>query len=153
MTQPAPNGTATPDERSSVMRVGAFVIERFPPAPQIVLMLVLFVAAMLMSDVLLAPGVGGDLGDVNLLAAAAGLFGSVLFIVRLRLYDDVKDADTDRVENPTRPIPRGLVTVRELDVAALVLLVVEGAAIATISFAILSVAVFFYFRIFPLEDD
>ena len=28
-----------------------------------------------------------------------------------------------------------------------------GAAIATISFAILSVAVFFYFRIFPLEDD
>jgi multiple sugar transport system permease protein len=28
-----------------------------------------------------------------------------------------------------------------------------GAAIATISFAILSVAVFIYFRIFPLEDD
>ena len=28
-----------------------------------------------------------------------------------------------------------------------------GAAIATISFVILSVAVFFYFRIFPLEDD
>ena len=28
-----------------------------------------------------------------------------------------------------------------------------GAAVATISFAILSVAVFFYFRIFPLEDD
>lgn len=28
-----------------------------------------------------------------------------------------------------------------------------GAAIATISFAILSVAVFFYFRVFPLEDE
>jgi hypothetical protein len=123
---------ATTDERGAPRRVLAFLIERFPPAPQLVLMTVLFIAATTMSDVLLAPGIGGPLGDVDPLAAIAGFLGSLLFIVRLRLYDDVKDADTDRVENPTRPIPRGLVSTRELDVAGVLVLLVEGALIASV---------------------
>jgi 4-hydroxybenzoate polyprenyltransferase len=121
-----------PDERGVLPRVGTFLVERFPPAPQLVLMAVLFVAATLMSGILLPERVTGHLGDIEPLRALAGFVGSLLFIVRLRLYDDVKDADTDRVENPTRPIPRGLVTVRELDVTALVVLLVEGALIATV---------------------
>lgn len=120
------------DSRSAVVRVFAFLVERFPPAPQLVLMAVLFVAATLMSGILLEPGPASGVGDVDWSKGAAGFLGSLLFIVRLRLYDDVKDADTDRVENPTRPIPRGLVTVRELDVAAAVVLVVEGALIASV---------------------
>jgi 4-hydroxybenzoate polyprenyltransferase len=128
-----PNGTAAvTDPRSAVQRVGVFLVERFPPAPQLVLMSVLFVAATLMSGMLLAPDVGGSLGDIDAGRAIAGFLGSLLFIVRLRLYDDVKDADTDRVENPTRPIPRGLVSVRELDVTALLVLVVEGLLIASV---------------------
>lgn len=123
---------ATSDERSTPRRVLAFLVERFPPVPQLVLMSVLFVAATTMSGVLLAPDVGGRLGDIDPIAAVAGFLGSLLFIIRLRLYDDVKDADTDRVDNPTRPIPRGLVTVRELDVTALIVLVVEGALIASV---------------------
>lgn len=123
---------ARADGRSAVARVLAFLVERFPPVPQLVLMTVLFVAATLMSGVLLDPGPAEDVGEIDWLKAAAGFLGSLLFIVRLRLYDDVKDADTDRVENPTRPIPRGLVSVRELDVAAAVVLVVEGALIASV---------------------
>lgn len=120
------------DERGAARRVLAFLVERFPPVPQLVLMAVLFVAATLMGGVMLAPAIGGSLGDIDPAKALAGFVGSLLFIVRLRLYDDVKDADTDRIENPTRPIPRGLVTVRELDVAAAVVLVVEGALIASV---------------------
>jgi hypothetical protein len=127
-----PRTNAAQDERGAAIRVLAFLVERFPPVPQLVLMIVLFVAATLMSGVLIAPGVGGTLGDVQPAAALAGFLGSLLFIVRLRVYDDVKDADTDRVENPTRPIPRGLVSVRELDVAGVVILVVEGALIASV---------------------
>jgi len=56
----------------------------------------------------------------------------MLFIIRLRAYDDVKDADTDRTEHPDRPIPRGLVTVRELDVAAVLILIVEGVLLACV---------------------
>jgi 4-hydroxybenzoate polyprenyltransferase len=120
------------DERGAGVRVAMFLIERFPPPPQLVLMTVLFVAATLMGGVLLAPEGGGTLGTIDPGKAAAGFVGALLFIVRLRLYDDVKDADTDRVENPMRPIPRGLVTVRELDVTAAVVLAVEGLLIASV---------------------
>ncbi len=120
------------DTRGSVARVFAFLIERFPPAPQLVLMAVLFVAATLMSAVLLPESLTGSLGDIDPLKALAGFVGSLLFIVRLRVYDDVKDADTDRIENPTRPIPRGLVSIRELDVAGVVILLVEAALIASV---------------------
>ncbi|MCW2923944.1 MAG: ubiA prenyltransferase family protein [Thermoleophilia bacterium] len=113
-------------------RALAFLLERFPPAPQLILMAVLFVAATLMSGILLDEGLTGHLGDVQVLPAICGFVGSLLFIVRLRVYDDVKDADTDRVENPTRPIPRGLVSIRELDVTGLIILVVEGALIASV---------------------
>ncbi|MEO6867066.1 MAG: hypothetical protein ABI200_03515 [Gaiellales bacterium] len=120
------------DERGVLRRVSLFLIERFPPGPQLVLLVVLFIAATLMSGLLLAPDVGGTLGNIEPLPAVCAFIGSLLFIVRLRLYDDVKDADTDRVENPTRPIPRGLVSVRELDVVGVLVLVIEGALIAVV---------------------
>ncbi len=127
-----PSGRDRSDERGSVRRVLAFLAERFPPVPQLVLMAVLFVAATLMSGVLLPESLTGRLGDIDPLKAIAGFVGSLLFIVRLRVYDDVKDADADRVENPTRPIPRGLVSIRELDVTGVVILLVEGALIASV---------------------
>ena len=120
------------DGRGSVRRVLAFLVERFPPIPQLVLMGVLFVAATLMPAILLPASLTGQLGDIDVLEAIAGFVGSLLFIVRLRVYDDVKDADTDRVENPTRPIPRGLVSIRELDATGVVILLVEGALIASV---------------------
>lgn len=118
--------------RAAAVRVASFLLERFPPVPQLVLMAVLFVAATLMSGVLLSPRPAGSLGTIDPLDALAGFVGSLLFIVRLRVYDDVKDAETDRAENPARPIPRGLVTVRELDAAGVLILLVEGALIASV---------------------
>ena len=127
-----PGNEHADDPRGSVARVLAFLVERFPPVPQLILMAVLFVAATLMSAVLLPESITGELGDIDPLKAIAGFVGSLLFIVRLRVYDDVKDADADRIENPTRPIPRGLVSIRELDVTGVVILLVEGALIASV---------------------
>lgn len=123
-----------PDEAAGAapVRVLRFLVERFPPAPQLILMTVLFVAGTLMSGVLLDRDLTGALGDVRPIPALCGFLGSLLFIVRLRVYDDVKDADTDRVENPSRPIPRGLVSIRELDVAGVIILIVEAALIAAV---------------------
>lgn len=112
------------DASSVLIRVLKFLVERFPPAAQLILMVILFVAATLMSGVVIESEDG--LTDLHAAKALAGFLGALLFIIRLRLYDDVKDADTDRVENPTRPIPRGLVSVRELDLTACVVLVAEG---------------------------
>jgi 4-hydroxybenzoate polyprenyltransferase len=39
--------------------------------------------------------------------------GSFFFFVILRGMDEIKDVDKDRVANPTRPLPRGLISLRE----------------------------------------
>ncbi len=106
------------DIRGTVPRVRSCLAERLPPPSQLALMTTMFVAATSMSGLLLAPRIGGTLGDIHPWRTIAGFAGALLFIVRLRCDDDVRIADTDRVETPTRPSSRGLV-------AALVL-VVEG---------------------------
>lgn len=60
--------------------------------------------------------------------AAAGLVG---LLVLLRLMDEVKDVDKDRVAHPERPIPRGLVSEDEVRTA---IRVVTGALIVLASF-------------------
>jgi len=125
-------GTGVADGRGAARRVMAFLIERFPPAPQLVLMAVLFVAATTMPELLLVPDVVERVGDIEVGAALCAFFAALLFVVRLRVFDDVKDADVDRVESPDRPIPRGLVSVRELDVTAVLILAIEGVLMANV---------------------
>ncbi|MEO0557153.1 MAG: UbiA family prenyltransferase [Bacteroidota bacterium] len=47
------------------------------------------------------------------------------FFFQLRVADEWKDAETDRLHQPERPVPRGLVTLRELTIAALVVAAVQ----------------------------
>ena len=44
----------------------------------------------------------------------AVILGSIIFFVKLRLYDEIKDYEVDLIQNPDRPLPRGLVTRDEL---------------------------------------
>lgn len=39
---------------------------------------------------------------------------ALLFFFRLRLFDEIKDYELDIVINPTRPLPRGLLTINDL---------------------------------------
>lgn len=43
-------------------------------------------------------------------------FGSLFFFLQLRIADEFKDADEDARYRPYRPVPRGLVTLRQLGV-------------------------------------
>jgi UbiA prenyltransferase family len=45
---------------------------------------------------------------------AAGFVSSLLFFMQLRIADEWKDAADDRAFRPYRPVPRGLVSLREL---------------------------------------
>ena len=47
------------------------------------------------------------------------------FFFQLRVADEWKDAEADRRHQPERPVPRGLVTLRELTVAALAVAAVQ----------------------------
>ena len=78
-----------------------YLTERSPPAA------LLFIAA----GIALAPMACRRSIDWGLLAAGtAGIFG---LLVLMRLGDELKDFEKDRVIHPERPLPRGLLTVAQ----------------------------------------
>lgn len=52
-------------------------------------------------------------------------FFTVLFFFQLRLFDEIKDYEHDLVHNPTRPLPRGLVSIKEVGTILAVLIVLQ----------------------------
>jgi 4-hydroxybenzoate polyprenyltransferase len=52
-----------------------------------------------------------------------------LFFAQLRIADEHKDAEDDRAFRPERPVPRGLVTLRELRLVAVAAAVVQAALV------------------------
>lgn len=67
-----------------------------------------------------APGPGWPVA-LTAVAVALGFF------FQLRVADEWKDAEADRLHQPERPVPRGLVTLRELTAAALAVAAVQVA--------------------------
>lgn len=65
---------------------------------------------------------GTPFSPKSVLAASAALF---LFLLRLRIFDEHKDAQHDQEFHPKRPVPRGLVTLKELRWLLAVVLLLE----------------------------
>ena len=62
-----------------------------------------------------------------LLKAALVAFGTaLLFFLQMRIADEFKDADEDARYRPYRPVPRGLITLRELGIVAVAAGVVQA---------------------------
>lgn len=51
--------------------------------------------------------------------------GVIIFFVKLRFYDEIKDYELDKIINPTRPLPRGLLTVDNLKRAITIVILIE----------------------------
>jgi 4-hydroxybenzoate polyprenyltransferase len=106
-------------------RVGpwlTYVAERSPPAALV------FVA----SGIALAPmAFRGAMDWAVFLACSAGVFG---LLVLLRLADELKDFEKDKVIHPQRPLPRGLLTLAQARTAMRVvsLLLVLAAALGAL---------------------
>jgi len=96
-------------------RLVEFVRERFPPAIYGPLIAV-FTAAAFVPTVGHAPD-GFDAGRYVVAALAVGAA-----FLHLRIADELKDVEVDRLGRPERPLPRGLVSARELRVVAIVVL-------------------------------
>lgn len=99
-----------------ILRYWQYLSERFHPAQFTLL-------AVLIGGVLLLGSVGdvSKLPDLSsMLTASVALF---LFLLRLRIFDEFKDHAHDMLHYPERPLPRGLVSKREL---RLLLLLVWG---------------------------
>lgn len=108
---------------SSVRRLAAFIGERAPWRVYVTYA-VLWVLALQGTLALLTPGSSWRL-DGSLLAEIGTVYLALLFI---RVVDEQKDLEYDRVHNPDRPLPRGAIDVRELR-AAMAVIVVAGLAL------------------------
>lgn len=106
----------TPARASVVRRLAAYTGERFPLPAYLPMILLAAFAALGFSRV--ARGVAGFPGWA---AYATAAFTLLAAFFALRVADEHKDAAVDRLTRPELPVPRGLVTLRELRIAAAVL--------------------------------
>lgn len=88
-------------------------------------------------------------------AFAVGLLSQVLFLVLLRIMDERKDLEKDKVAHPERPLPRGLLKLPEVDraiailaVALFVLAVIVGVAMNATAGAFLAVGALYLWLMF-----
>jgi hypothetical protein len=120
------NGSAA---HGSVMRrLTAYARERFPLAAYVPMIVLASAAAIGYSRV--ARGAPGFAPPAIFFAAAFTLLASFF---ALRVADEHKDADLDRRTRPELPVPRGLVTLRELRIAAAALAIVALAVNAVLA--------------------
>ncbi len=67
----------------------------------------------------------------------SGVFALVwLVFFHMRLFDDIKDYETDRIVNKDRPLPRGVLTINEFGSGILVCIVLELILSAALGFKI-----------------
>ena len=95
-----------------------FTKERFEPASHIV-MIIVFIAAHIL--------VGKSTHQIffNTQDSLILFIGVTAFYFKLRLYDEVKDYELDVVINKTRPLPRGLLTHKDMYKGMLVCILIE----------------------------
>lgn len=119
-----------------IKRLNIYCKEMYPIIPR------LFVGAVIFAEIyfimLLNHGVTTfDIG----LAEAVGGFTIFSFLFMLRIADDFKDYDTDRVLFPKRPLPSGRVTKKDLAIFLSILIVVT----AVLNFVFMNNILFFLF--------
>lgn len=116
---------------SFARRLAAYTAERFSPLEYVPASTVFFLAAYFAATALVrrppdAPAVG--VGSITVL----------LVFLHLRLMDEVKDADHDALHYPERPVPRGLITLREVRLLIAVLVAIEAALNAALALSALA---------------
>jgi 4-hydroxybenzoate polyprenyltransferase len=108
----SPSGTGVQKHAAPGDRWWIYQKERFPLLAYVPVIAAFSFAAVAYSE---------SSRDTNGLPEIRPIFtafvASLLFFLQLRLADDLKDAEDDSHYRPYRPLPRGLVTVRELVVA------------------------------------
>jgi 4-hydroxybenzoate polyprenyltransferase len=105
-------------QNTPIVRFTTYLRERFPLQQFVPLALLFGTGASLFSQTFL-PVV---FRISNIFLSFLVLF---LFLFRLRLFDEFKDYDHDKKYYPNRPVPRGLISLRELKVIVLAVSIIE----------------------------
>lgn len=97
-----------------------YQLERFPLIAHGPLILAFSLSAIGYSSLL-----RGHFALPSAQVALTGFISCLLFFLLLRIADEFKDFEEDSKYRPYRPVPRGLVTLRELGVLAVIALVIQ----------------------------
>ena len=92
---------------STFSRLRQFIRERFPLSTHLPMILSFSWANITIGATALGKGIDAGAGGVACLI-------TFFFFLRLRLFDELKDLEYDRIANPSRPLVRGLVASKEL---------------------------------------
>lgn len=111
-------------------RWGIFLHERFPLTTNVPM-----AALFAITNMGLAVRAAGGKGD--LLRMALGLLLALSFLFRLRCFDEIKDYATDLHLNPERPLPRGILTLRQVKTIIAALTIFEIALVAYLGWPVL----------------
>ncbi len=122
---PSDDAGAMAARESVAARLLAFGAERFPPVPYLPMICLLAAAGYVPSA-----ASHGHPFDPARFAVAAGAVA--LAMLHMRVEDELRDADVDRAGRPWRPLPRGLVTERELAVAGAAAILLAALLAATL---------------------
>jgi 4-hydroxybenzoate polyprenyltransferase len=100
------------------LRWAQFATERYEPVTHAVM-----ATAFALGNAGIAAAAGAARPTVSGTAAAAALV--VIFFFRLRVFDEIKDYGIDLVSNSDRPLPRGLISLKEARRAVWILTALE----------------------------
>jgi hypothetical protein len=110
-----PGSTSRPAQKYSFLqRWWIYQRERFPLAIYIPL-----IAAFSLCTLTYSLVARGQIHLPTLGAALVAFLTALLFFFQMRIADEFKDAGEDAEYRPYRPVPRGLITLRELGIAGL----------------------------------
>ncbi len=112
------NSTFRRDSLELIKKFKIFLSERFGlvGAPVMISLFVLSHLGIVYQHQQLAP-------KLHLIISV--FIGVILFFVKLRFYDEIKDYELDVVINPTRPLPRGLLSIDQIKSAIVKVIIVE----------------------------
>lgn len=109
-----PQRSASPDARPFAARLGTYLAERFPVTSQGALV-VLFALSCVCFGALTRT----DPGPPSVASILVAVIVVWLFFFELRVADEHRDAEQDRRLRPELPVPRGVISLRELDICVL----------------------------------
>lgn len=111
---------------SLAKRLSIFITERFPVLSHLTMILLfVFAHAVIVIEKNLL------LSNLNIISLAT--IATFFFFFKLRLYDEIKDYELDCVVNPSRPLPRGLITHKEIYCGIALSIAIESLCILSIT--------------------
>ncbi len=123
-----------------LIRYLRFVNERFPVVSHLVMVVTFFLGTILMA------GDYESLFNKELYKVIMSAVVIVFIFIHLRILDEIKDYKSDIEAHPDRPLPRGLISVKEAGILVFSIIVIElGLAfLVSINFFIALVMTIFY---------